>query len=56
MTARQRTIAAYNDSAARQFAPWRELPPVAPPVQITDETHPEIARAIAHARKLRGEA
>jgi hypothetical protein len=29
---------------------------IAPPVQITDETHPNIAAAIAHARRMRGAA
>lgn len=55
MSARLRTITACDKSAAEQFAPWR-IGFVAPPVDVTDEAaFPEIALAIAHARKMRGE-
>lgn len=44
-----------EESVAEQFAPWR-IGFVAPPVDVTDEAaFPEIALAIAHARKMRGE-
>jgi hypothetical protein len=51
--AKARTRAACDASVAEQMKPWRDVPL---PVQITDETHPEIARAIAFARQLRGDA
>ncbi len=41
---RQRTIALCHAHAAEALKPWRKVPL---PVQITDESHPNIARAIA---------
>lgn len=41
-------IALCDAEAARQIAPWRDLPPIAPPVNVTDAAvFPEIARAVA---------
>lgn len=60
MNPRQKTIAACNASVLEQMRTSHrihKLPRASRPVDCTDaERFPEIARAVEHARRMRGEA